>query len=90
MRCTMAWELLQRFQYDLPALEYACRFLGETAPADPALRRLWCAGKARTAYLTGDLESAVRWQKQALPPGAKSDPMLEYFSGVARLRAKGR
>jgi len=90
VRCTMAWELLQRFQYDLPALEYACRFLGETAPADPALRRLWCAGKARTAYLTGDLESAVRWQKQALPPGAKSDPMLEYFSGVARLRAKGR
>jgi tetratricopeptide (TPR) repeat protein len=88
LRCAMAWELLQRFQYDLTALEYACRLLGETPPADAGLGRLWYAAKARTAYLTGDLSGAVRFQKSASRSGQGKDPMLEYFEGAAKLGTK--
>lgn len=87
-RCVMAWELLRRFQYDLTALESACALLGETPPADGELRLLWSAAKARTAYLTGDLAGAVRFQKAASRPGQGKDPMLEYFEGAAKLGTK--
>ena len=88
LRCAMAWELLHRFQYDLTALESACRLLGETPPADAGLRSLWYAAKARTAYLTGDLDGAVKFQKSASRPGQGKDPMLEYFQGAAKLGRK--
>ncbi|MBQ7695809.1 MAG: hypothetical protein IJT50_11885 [Lentisphaeria bacterium] len=87
-RCAMAWELLRRFQYDLTALESACRLLGDTPPPGGELRLLWYAAKARTAYLTGDLDGAVKFQKSASRPGQGKDPMLEYFEGAAKLGAK--
>ena len=88
LRCAMAWELLRRFQYDLTALDSACRLLGDTPPADAELRLLWYAAKARTAYLTGDLDGAVRFQKSASRPGQGKDPMLEYLEGAAKLGRK--
>ena len=85
-RCVMAWELLKRFHYDLTALDYANLLPGKTPPAKAELRRVWFAARARIAYLLGDIPGAVKYQKQALPQGAKSDPMLDYFSGVEKIR----
>ena len=85
-RCVMAWELLKRFKYDLDALKYARILLGEKAPDKVELRRIWFAARAQIAYLTGDISGAVRFQKQALPPGSRKDPMLDYFTGVEKMR----
>ncbi|MBE6385060.1 MAG: hypothetical protein E7048_05260 [Lentisphaerae bacterium] len=87
-RCMMAWELLNRFSYDLKALEYADLLLGKIPPAKVELRRVWFAARAQTAYLAGDVSKAIRYQKQALPPGRSSSPMLEYLTGVEKLRKR--
>ncbi len=88
-RCMMAWELLQRFQYDLTALEYADILPGKTAPRSPALRRLFFAVRARVAYLAGNVPQAIEFQKLVAPSPGMKDPMLEYFKGVEALRKKG-
>lgn len=82
-RCVMAWELLKRFQYDLDALKYAHLLLGKKAPVKAELRRVWCAARAQIAYLTGDISGAVRYQKQV---GGQKDPMLDYYTGVEKIR----
>ena len=85
-RCMMAWELLQRFQYNITALEYANRLAGKTTPQKPELRRLWLAVRARVAYLAGDLPKAISCQKKLTIPGAPADTMLEYFTGAEKLK----
>ena len=85
-RCMMAWELLQRFQYNITALEYANRLAGKTTPQKPELRRLWLAVRARVAYLAGDLPKAISYQKKLTIPGAPADTMLEYFTGAEKLK----
>ena len=87
LRTSLAWELLNRFQFDITALVFADRLLGSEAPAESEFRRMWYASRARVACLTGDIEGAIRFQKQCAIPGRR-DPMLEYFEGAARLRSK--
>ena len=87
-RCMMAWELLNRFSYDIKALEYANLLLGKTLPGKAELRPLWFAARARIAYLAGDVPKAVIYQKQALPAGTRNNPMLDYLTGVEQLRKR--
>ena len=89
LRSAMAWELLNRFQFDITALKYADRLLGNKIPSKAEFRKMWYASRARIACLTGDIDGAIRFQKQCTVPG-RPDPMLEYFEGAAQLRRKKR
>ena len=84
----MAAELLKRFKYELTALEYAHRLAGSSAPFQKELLPVWYAVRARIAYLAGDTDKAVSWQKKASAGRKGADLMLEYFTGVSELKKR--
>ena len=89
-RCTMAWELLKRFRYNITVLDHADKLLGHSVPGKAELRRLWAATRAQVAYQAGDLPKAIKYQQMAAPDRNRKDPVLDFFQKAEQLKSRLR
>lgn len=65
-RVRMAWMLLERFPYYPSALRMAAATLRQKLPDPPILRANAAAGRALLEYRLGNVEEALRYQREAV------------------------
>ena len=66
VRVRMAWMLLERFPYHPSALRMAAETLRRKLPAEPVPRANAAAARALLEYRLGNVEEALRYQREAV------------------------